>query len=896
MNLLNKFSIKARLLTLIWCPLALASLFVINEAKESIHSVNQLNILTFRIKTLAELIEVNEAFYKIRIQKLQGEPTEQSLSYFSYTLDQLTRLVPSSLNAQQSSGMSDLLTSLDRAQDEFSDLTLDDISEWSDWVSELLSQFLLDLEKDQLDIQDEYIKNNLYVLYQLQWLLFWANEENWYIRLILQNDDVDNHQHYHNQLASLVERQQFYIERFLTVSAEQEQIELLQKTFSDQVFFDSYVLRNIIINRDFNENKQGYDLSPFDKRLKHIREVVFQVSKRFTLKIQENIQQAKKLIIAYIAFVILSLVIISSLGSSLVRRILGNLKKIIGTLEKIENENDYTIKVKVDGNDEFTAFAGKLNNLIGERHLNETRILKARDEAEQANRAKSSFLANMSHEIRTPLNGVIGMSDVLASTKLSAMQKDYLNTIETSSQSLLILINDILDLSKIESGHLELSMHKGYLREILYDTIAVIIPKATEKNLSIDINIPPDLPDALLLDEHRLRQILMNLMSNAVKFTPAGSVLLTVKFDMLTDSRISLYASVKDTGIGISKDKQQAIFEPFIQEDGSITREFGGTGLGLVISNELVKLMGGEIQLDSVKGKGCNFYFSVDLDIAEEKSVRVIEEDPAVTVILITNDAGCSDRIINECRWCGIQIHHIFSSMLDFEGDRNGSYLFLYCQKTVALSLKDIAHMTALDIHHSFILCQSHTDEKYDFDNKISGLITFPLLGNRFRETVNGVMKEHKRQIPEKGIKNNTIIDIDLNDIDEFDLESQVILVVEDNLINQKVASLILKQHGYDSVISNNGQEAVDAITSGNKYKAILMDCMMPVMDGFTATEQIRSWEKAKNISPLPIIALTASVLEQDIRRCFESGMDDYVAKPFKKEVLIEKIEKLSVA
>ncbi len=894
MNLLNKFSIKARLLTLIWCPLALASLFVINEAKESIHSVNQLNMLTSRIKTLADLIDVHEEFHQLRIQKLQGESTEQRFTQFSAVLEQLRQLIPSALHDQHMSGMEGLLMDLDVARTEFNDLALDDISEWSAWVSELLNQFLINFEKDQLDIKDEHIKNNLAVLYELQWLLFWANEENWYIRLILKNDDFDNHQHYHNHLASLVERQQFYIERFLSVSADPEQIELLQKTFSDQVFFDSYALRNIIVSRDFSENNRRYDLSSLDNRLDLIRQVVVLVSNNFTLKIQENILKAKKQIIAYITFVILSLIIITFLGSSLVKRILGNLKNIIHTLEKIENENDYTIEVKVNGNDEFTDFAGKLNNLIGERYLNETKILKAKDEAEQANRAKSSFLANMSHEIRTPLNGVIGMSDVLASTKLSAVQKDYLNTIETSSQSLLILINDILDLSKIESGHLGLSLQKGYLREILYDTVAVIIPKATEKNLKIDINIPPDLPDALLLDEHRLRQILMNLMSNAVKFTPSGSVLLTVNFDMLSDNRISLYISTKDTGIGISAEKQQAIFEPFIQEDGSITREFGGTGLGLVISNELVKLMGGEIMLESVKGLGSNFHFSVELDIAEEQSIRNMEEDPAVTVILITNDADCSDRIINECRWCGIKINHIFSSILDVQVDKNSSYLFLYCQKTLSLSLKDIAYLTALNTHHSFILCQNHTDEKYDFDNKVAGVITFPLLGNRFKETFNGVMKEHKAQLVEKHISNNGMIDIELDGVDESELENQVILVVEDNLINQKVATLILKQYGYDSAVSNNGQEAVDAITSGKKYKAILMDCMMPVMDGFTATEKIRSWEKAENIRPLPIIALTASVLEQDIKRCFESGMDDYVAKPFKKDVLIDKIEKLA--
>jgi len=826
---------------------------------------------------------------------------EDNLVAFTSSISKLKALAPFAL--QDDTNAMDLLSDLEGVEEEFTFLSPEDINDWSSWISDSTSQLLLILEKDHLAINDKEINSNLEVLYQLQWLYFWANEENWYINLIVRDIGVDAKA----LLPSIVERQQLFIERFIAISADNNQISLLQNTFSDQAFIDSYALRNLIQNGHFKANASDYDISALDKRLALISEVVSNVGINLSVKIKAKVAEAKMHVVAFSMFITALLVCASYLGWMLIQRILGNLKEIITTLTRIEEKHDYSLKIEIDGNDEFSAFAKMLNNLIEERYTNEKQIIQAKETAEQANVAKSSFLANMSHEIRTPLNGVIGMSNILSSTKLTPTQQDHLAIIENSSQTLLILINDILDFSKIESGHLAISNHSCHLREIIYDTVAIVIPSAAAKNLDLNVNISPELPNDVLLDEHRLRQVLMNLLSNAVKFTNHGHVSLTLGCTLLDNDKVELYFSVADSGTGIEDDKQQKIFEPFTQEDGSITREFGGTGLGLAICTQVVELMGGKIEINSVKGEGSDFYFTIGTDfVADTRTQQIVPTNTKVTVI--ANEMAFCEDICAELSRSKLTNITLVSYAQDISNNltenkstvQSEEQLIIYCQNTINLTLKDIDYLAKQALKNTFILVQSHTDEKFDFDDRIDGLVTIPLLGNRLLKTMHSALTN--------AIESREATGINLEHRRGSNAEAQVgkeasvvgnrlILIVEDNLINQKVATLLLKQCGYDSHIANNGKEAVEMVSSGeHQYKAILMDCMMPVMDGFTATEHIREWEKSFSVSQTPIIALTASVLDADIQRCFDVGMNDYVPKPSKKDVLIDKIERLASA
>ncbi|WP_017223539.1 hybrid sensor histidine kinase/response regulator [Moritella dasanensis] len=901
--MLNTLSIKKRLIILLLCPLLLLTLLIGDRVSESVSTLTVLNKLQSRIELLTESLALNSLLHTLRVAKLSEDSTskQSNLDAFSVSVANLKKLAPLAL--EDGSSAIELLSDLEGVEEEFTYISAEDVNDWSSWISDSTSQLLLILEKNHLEFNDKEIESNLEVLYQLQWLYFWANEENWYINLIVRGigDDAKV------LLPSIVERQQLFIERFIAISADNSQISLLQNTFSDQAFIDSYALRNLIQNGHFQANASHYDISALDKRLALISQVVSNVGVNLSVKIKAKVAEAKMHVVAFSIFITALLFCAGYLGWKLIERILGNLKVIITTLTQIEDKHDYSLKLKIDGNDEFSAFAKMLNSLIEERYINEKQIIQAKESAEQANVAKSSFLANMSHEIRTPLNGVIGMSNILANTKLTPTQQDHLATIENSSQTLLILINDILDFSKIESGHLAITLHCCNLREVIYDTVAIVTPSAAAKHLDFMVNIAPELPNELLLDEHRLRQVLMNLLSNAVKFTESGQVSLTLGCKVLENSQTQLRFSVADTGTGIEEDKQQKIFEPFTQEDGSITRQFGGTGLGLAISTQLVELMGGKIGIDSIKGQGSDFYFTIEAEfIAEERGQKIIPTNTKVTVI--GNEMAFSDIIraelarnhITDITTLAYTQDFVNSLTINNAAEHDVNHLIMYCQNSIKLTLKDIDFLNKQTFEYSVVLVQSHADDKYDFDNRIDGLVTMPLLGNRLLKAMNSAL-DNTVESP-SGIAGPLTDDLASEQAlqiekDKGATDDSLILIVEDNLINQKVASLLLKQCGYDSQIANNGKEAVEMVCSGqHQYKAILMDCMMPIMDGFTATEQIRLWEKSSALPATPIIALTASVLDADIQRCFDVGMNDYVAKPFKKDVLVDKIERLASA
>ncbi|MBA5760805.1 response regulator [Vibrio sp. 404] len=507
----------------------------------------------------------------------------------------------------------------------------------------------------------------------------------------------------------------------------------------------------------------------------------------------------------------------------------------------------------------------------------ERKLVSSEAQAKLSNKAKSTFLANMSHEIRTPLNGIIGMSQIIADTTLTPNQPDYLHAIDTSSQTLLMLINDVLDLSKIESGHIEITPYPADVRDAIYDTAAMIAVKASEKNIKLIVEICRETPYNVKIDEHRLRQILMNLVSNAVKFTDQGSVTISL------DTRINageclLTFSVSDTGLGIDKHKLNDIFSPFKQEDSSITRNFGGTGLGLSISSQLATLLGGKLQVESEKGKGSRFFFTLPVEVLERiprKQASVAEH-----ACIVCDNEVLADDLEQSLLFYGItrvtrvgNVSHSVDSdvFFLFHGDN---------QKT----LDSIEQLQKLSPSTPIIILQTFDSVGFEYEDKVDGIIKHPILGSRLISAItqsNEALRERmlhysaKIQYPSTETKHNGKV-----------------LIVEDNSVNQQVVSLFLKKASYQYDIANNGLEALNKIKQGHRYQVLLMDCMMPEMDGFTATQEIRIHEKQNNLPSTPIVALTASVLDQDIKRCIDVGMDDYLAKPLRKDKLYSVLEK----
>lgn len=575
------------------------------------------------------------------------------------------------------------------------------------------------------------------------------------------------------------------------------------------------------------------------------------------------------LLIVFTILLISIVCIYTLIKRSIIAR-LNDLNRNIGFIATGDHDKRIVNHINDEMSDSFTHLAA----LQSELKQNIATITQEKDIANKANKAKSTFLANMSHEIRTPLNGIIGMAEILKDSQLSPIQKDYLMTIDSSSQTLLMLINDVLDLSKIESGNLVISPHTSNVKEVLFDTASLIVAKAQAKKIEIDIQIDPELPALVKLDEHKLRQVLMNLASNAVKFTAAGKITLALQSKVLDTEHIALSFSVKDTGIGIESGKHGKIFEAFQQEDNDTTRNFGGTGLGLSISAKIVSLMGGNIAITSIKGEGSDFHFTIAVGIEK------IQPKPAESVyqaIVVNRDDTQFLRF--ELAKLGIESTECADINCVAACVKVNS-IIIYNQQETELAKIELQTLRQKVGDTPILVARSNHREQFNYAHLVDGYITKPLFGLRLINMINDL---------------NLQVETETDSDTTSTLANRAILLVEDNLINQKVASININQLGLDVILAKNGQEAIDLYAENHQHiNLVLMDCMMPVMDGFDATIGIREYEVSYSLSRIPIIALTASILEDDIQRCFDSGMDDYLPKPFKKEIFRDKITKYS--